>query len=32
MKLITLNVALFESNNSKLVKFLKDQNPDILCL
>ncbi|AKM83597.1 hypothetical protein A2422_01855 [Candidatus Woesebacteria bacterium RIFOXYC1_FULL_31_51] len=32
MKLITLNVALFESNNLKLAKFLKDQRADILCL
>jgi len=32
MKLITLNVALFEANNSKLIKFLKAQKADIICL
>src|SRR3989338_5825106 len=32
MKLISLNVALFESNNSKLTEFLKQQKPDIICL
>ncbi len=31
MKLITLNVALFEPNNPKLVSFLKDECPDIAC-
>lgn len=31
MRLITLNVALFEANNSKLEKFLKDQRADIVC-
>ena len=31
MKLLTLNVALFESNNSKLSKFLSEQKPDIVC-
>ena len=31
MKLLSLNVALFEPNNSKLTKFLKDQAPDIVC-
>lgn len=32
MKLLSLNVALFEENNEKLFKFLKEQKPDILCL
>lgn len=32
MKLVCLNVALFEANNSKLKKFLHDQNPDLICL
>jgi endonuclease/exonuclease/phosphatase family metal-dependent hydrolase len=32
MKLLSLNVAVFEPNNSQLVKFLSEQNPDILCL
>lgn len=31
MKLLTLNVALFESNNSKLSPFLKKEQPDIAC-
>lgn len=31
MKLITLNVALFEPNNPKLVGFLKKECPDIAC-
>ena len=31
MKLLSLNVALFESNNSKLSKFLSEQKPDIAC-
>lgn len=31
MKLITLNVALFEPNNLKLVGFLKEECPDIAC-
>lgn len=31
MKLITLNVALFEANNSKLVNFLKSTQIDIAC-
>jgi endonuclease/exonuclease/phosphatase family metal-dependent hydrolase len=31
MKLLTLNVAVFEANNSKLIKFLKEENPDIGC-
>lgn len=32
MKLISLNVALFETNNEKLFKFLLEQKPDIVCL
>lgn len=32
MKLLSLNVALFEDNNSKLLKFLKQQDVDIVCL
>lgn len=32
MRLISLNVALFETNNEKLYKFLLDQQPDIVCL
>lgn len=32
MRLICLNVALFETNNHKLFKFLKQQNADIICL
>ena len=32
MKLISLNVALFEANNLKLTEFLKQQNPDLICL
>ena len=32
MKLISLNVALFEENNSKLTHFLQEQNADIVCL
>ncbi|MBI2315181.1 endonuclease/exonuclease/phosphatase family protein [Candidatus Daviesbacteria bacterium] len=32
MKLISLNVALFETNNEKLYQFLLDQEPDIVCL
>lgn len=31
MKLITLNVALFEPNNPRLVDFLKEECPDIAC-
>lgn len=31
MKLISLNVALFEPNNPKLVPFLKKEHPDITC-
>lgn len=32
MKLISLNVALFESNNEKLSSFIESSNADILCL
>ncbi len=32
MKLLSLNVALFEANNSKLTKFLQEQKADIVCL
>ena len=32
MKLISLNVALFEANNDKLKTFLRNQNADLLCL
>lgn len=32
MRLVSLNVALFETNNEKLYKFLLSQNPDIICL
>ena len=32
MKLISLNVALFEENNDKLNTFLESQNADLLCL
>lgn len=32
MLLISLNVALFETNNEKLQAFLLGQNPDIICL
>ncbi|MBI2338185.1 endonuclease/exonuclease/phosphatase family protein [Candidatus Daviesbacteria bacterium] len=32
MQLISLNVALFETNNEQLYKFLLEQNPDIVCL
>jgi endonuclease/exonuclease/phosphatase family metal-dependent hydrolase len=31
MKLLSLNVALFEPNNSKLSKFVKGQDADIVC-
>jgi len=31
MKLLTLNVSLFDSNNSKLSKFLSEQKADIVC-
>jgi endonuclease/exonuclease/phosphatase family metal-dependent hydrolase len=32
MKLLSLNVALFEKNNAKLKDFLEKQNPDVVCL
>jgi endonuclease/exonuclease/phosphatase family metal-dependent hydrolase len=32
MRLLSLNVALFETNNSALSDFLLQQKPDILCL
>lgn len=32
MKLLSLNVALFEANNAKLTKFLQDEKADIVCL
>ncbi len=32
MRLICLNVALFVSNNEKVITFLKNQKPDIICL
>lgn len=32
MRLICLNVALFETNNEKLYEFLLEQKPDIICL
>jgi endonuclease/exonuclease/phosphatase family metal-dependent hydrolase len=32
IKLLCLNVALFEENNSKLTSFLKEEKPDIVCL
>ncbi len=32
MRLLSLNVALFETNNDLLSGFLAKQNPDILCL
>jgi endonuclease/exonuclease/phosphatase family metal-dependent hydrolase len=32
MKLLSLNVALFETNNDLLLKFLSEQKFDILCL
>lgn len=32
MKLLSLNVALFEENNDKLKQFIETQNADILCL
>ncbi len=31
MKLLSLNVALFEKNNPKLKQFIIDQNADIVC-
>lgn len=32
MLLLSLNVALFETNNEKLYQFLANLNPDIVCL
>ncbi len=32
MKLVSLNVALFEKNNDALLDFLATEQPDILCL
>ncbi|MBI2452614.1 MAG: hypothetical protein HYV55_00005, partial [Parcubacteria group bacterium] len=32
IRLLSLNVALFEANNSKLTKFLQEQKADIVCL
>lgn len=32
MQLVSLNVALFETNNEKLYEFLLEQKPDIVCL
>lgn len=32
MKLISLNVALFESNNDRVGEFLATQKPDIICI
>lgn len=32
MLLLSLNVALFETNNEKLCQFLLEQDPDIVCL
>jgi len=32
IKLISLNVALFETNNDKIKNFLKKEKPDIVCL
>lgn len=32
MKLLCLNVGLFEANNEKLRTFFKEQQPDIVCL
>jgi len=32
MKLLSLNIALFEPNTPQLIEFLTQQNPDILCL
>lgn len=31
MRLISLNIGLFEENNNKLKQFLKTQKPDIIC-
>lgn len=32
MRIISLNVALFEENNTKLKQLLEEQKPDIICL
>src|SRR4029079_8562664 len=32
IKLISLNVSLFDENNEKLSQFLREMNPDIACL
>lgn len=32
MKLLSLNVAIFETNNERLLKFLSELSADILCL
>jgi endonuclease/exonuclease/phosphatase family metal-dependent hydrolase len=32
MKLLSLNIALFETNNESLFKFLSEQKSDILCI
>ena len=32
IKLLTLNVSIFDENNEKLTQFLKETNPDIICL
>lgn len=32
IKLLSLNVSIFDENNEKLIQFLKEINPDIICL
>lgn len=32
MKLLSLNVSIFDENNKKLTSFLQEINPDIICL
>ena len=32
IKLLTLNVSIFDENNEKLTRFLKEVTPDIICL
>jgi endonuclease/exonuclease/phosphatase family metal-dependent hydrolase len=32
MKLLCLNVSVFDANNQALAHFIQEQNPDILCL
>ncbi len=32
IKLLTLNVSVFDENNEKLTQFFKDMSPDIICL